>query len=57
MAPVPRVTGIGGFFFRAKDPAALGRWYQLHFGIDRVPADYSQRPWSQEILALSIPPR
>jgi hypothetical protein len=42
---------------RTKDPAALGRWYQLHFGIDPVPADYSQRPWSQEILALSISPR
>lgn len=21
------VTGIGGFFFRARDPAALNRWY------------------------------
>jgi hypothetical protein len=42
---------------RAKDPAALGRWYQLYFGFDPGPADYSQRPWSQEILALSISPR
>jgi predicted HD phosphohydrolase len=42
---------------RAKDPAALGRWDQLQFGIDPAPAEYSQRPWSQEILALSIPPR
>jgi hypothetical protein len=22
-----RVTGIGGFFFRARDPKALARWY------------------------------
>ena len=22
-----RVTGIGGFFFRAADPEALGQWY------------------------------
>jgi predicted enzyme related to lactoylglutathione lyase len=43
-----RVTGIGGFFFRAKDPAALGQWYQDHLGIDLVPADYSQQPWRQE---------
>ncbi|HWN95635.1 MAG TPA: VOC family protein [Methylomirabilota bacterium] len=43
-----RVTGIGGFFFRAKDPAALRQWYQDHLGIDLVPSDYSQRPWSQE---------
>ena len=27
------VTGIGGFFFRANDPKALGAWYQTHFGM------------------------
>src|SRR5260370_3245369 len=42
------VTGIGGLFFRAKNPAALGQWYKEHFGIALVPADYSQKPWSQE---------
>ncbi len=29
-----RVTGIGGIFFRARDPAALRAWYQAHLGID-----------------------
>ena len=29
-----RVTGIGGIFFKAGDPAALRKWYQAHFGID-----------------------
>jgi predicted enzyme related to lactoylglutathione lyase len=29
-----RVTGIGGIFFYAKDPAALGAWYKTHLGID-----------------------
>lgn len=29
-----RVTGIGGIFFSAKDPAALCAWYQAHLGID-----------------------
>ena len=29
-----RVTGIGGMFFQAKDPAALGAWYKQHLGID-----------------------
>jgi predicted enzyme related to lactoylglutathione lyase len=43
-----RVTGIGGLFFRAKDPAALGRWYQEHLGIDPVPEDYGQKSWEQE---------
>ena len=29
-----RVTGIGGVFFKAKDPAALRAWYKQHLGID-----------------------
>lgn len=27
------VTGIGGFFFRAADPDALGAWYRTHLGV------------------------
>jgi predicted enzyme related to lactoylglutathione lyase len=29
-----RVTGIGGIFFKARDPVALRAWYQTHLGID-----------------------
>ena len=29
-----RVTGIGGIFIKANDPAALGAWYKRHLGID-----------------------
>lgn len=29
-----RVTGIGGIFFNAKDPATLRAWYKRHLGID-----------------------
>ena len=29
-----RVTGIGGVFLSAKDPAALRAWYRNHLGID-----------------------
>ena len=29
-----RVTGIGGVFIKANDPAALGAWYKTHLGID-----------------------
>jgi predicted enzyme related to lactoylglutathione lyase len=32
-----RVTGIGGIFFQARDPAALRAWYQRHLGIDVQP--------------------
>ena len=27
------VTGIGGFFFRARDPDALSAWYAQHLGV------------------------
>jgi len=29
-----RVTGIGGIFFQARDPAALRDWYHKHLGVD-----------------------
>ena len=46
--PPGHVTGIGGVFFRARDPAALARWYANHLGIDPVPASYEERPWWQQ---------
>ena len=32
-SPAERITGIGGVFFRAKDPTALGAWYAKHLGV------------------------
>lgn len=29
-----RVTGIGGIFFKAKDPEKLRAWYQKHLGLE-----------------------
>ena len=29
-----RVTGIGGVFFKARDPEALRAWYRRHLGFD-----------------------
>ncbi len=29
-----RVTGIGGIFFKAKDPKALAEWYRVHLGLN-----------------------
>ena len=29
-----RVIGIGGIFFKAKDPDRLRAWYQRHLGFD-----------------------
>ncbi|MEO3690479.1 VOC family protein [Roseateles paludis] len=28
-----RVTGIGGIFFKARDPQALAAWYRQHLGL------------------------
>lgn len=28
-----RVTGIGGIFFKARDPKALAAWYERHLGM------------------------
>lgn len=28
-----RVTGIGGIFFKSRDPKALAAWYQQHLGL------------------------
>jgi len=43
-----RVDGIGGFFFRAKDPKTVANWYRDRLGVDLTPADYDQSPWRQE---------
>jgi len=40
--PKERVTGIGGVFFRARDPKALGQWYQEHLGVSVVPPSWNQ---------------
>jgi len=32
---VERVTGIGGVFFRARDPHVLAAWYEEHLGVPR----------------------
>ena len=42
-----KVEGIGGFFFRAKDPKALAAWYETHLGVGLVPDAPEQIPWVQ----------
>ncbi|MFM6848148.1 MAG: VOC family protein [Terrabacter sp.] len=39
-----RVLGIGGWFVRAKDPAALGEWYRDCLGLEADP----QGLWQQQ---------
>jgi glyoxylase I family protein len=44
-SPMERVQGIGGFFFRAKDPKKLAEWYEANLCVTRVPGDYDTLPW------------
>jgi len=39
-----KVTGIGGVFFRARDPKALADWYECHLGIN----DIAKTIWLQD---------
>jgi len=43
-----RVTGIGGIFFQANDPAALAAWYQRHLGIDVQPWGGAAFDWTDD---------
>jgi glyoxylase I family protein len=54
--PTERVLGIGGFFFRAKDPKALVRWYEDNLGINPIPTNYDMQPWRQEAGPTAFAP-
>ena len=42
-----RVTGIGGIFFKAKDPARLRDWYRTHLGIEATAEGGADFPWRE----------
>jgi predicted enzyme related to lactoylglutathione lyase len=46
------VTGIGGMFFRAKDPDALQQWYRDHLGVVME----GEAPWEQAAGPTVIAP-
>ena len=46
------VTGVGGVFFRAKDPDALQQWYRDHLGVVLE----GGAPWDQEAGPTLIVP-
>jgi catechol 2,3-dioxygenase-like lactoylglutathione lyase family enzyme len=48
--PLPkkkRVTGIGGIFFKSKDPEALKEWYRVHLGIVCLPHGSALFEWRE----------
>jgi glyoxylase I family protein len=54
--PLEKVTGIGGFFFKAKDPKALAEWYEKNLGVARTPTSTGMEPWRQEAGATAFQP-
>ncbi len=48
VAPAGHVTGIGGVFFKSKDPKALAAWYRDVLG---VPVE----PWGGALLRYDAP--
>ncbi|MGZ2258354.1 VOC family protein [Roseobacter sp. A03A-229] len=42
-----RVRGIGGVFFRARDPETLAAWYAQHLGVTEMPRSYDAPVWTQ----------
>lgn len=42
-----KVTGMGGVFFRARDPAALSRWYRERLGVPLGEEGYGDFEWRE----------
>jgi glyoxylase I family protein len=55
-APRQRVTGIGGLFFRARDPERLRRWYEEYLGVTAPPGNYVDPPWTQKAGPTIVAP-
>jgi predicted enzyme related to lactoylglutathione lyase len=46
--PSGRVGGIGGIFFKARDPKALAEWYRVHLGLPVEPWGGAALRWAGE---------
>ena len=42
-----RVVGVGGIFFKARNPEALRAWYRTHLGIDVQEWGGTTFPWNR----------
>ena len=50
-----RVTGIGGVFFKSKDPERLFAWYEKHLGFPRDVASGGALPQNRQIRLFLSP--
>jgi predicted enzyme related to lactoylglutathione lyase len=48
LTAMQRVTGLGGFFIKAKDPKALCAWYEKHLGVPFAGQTYTSFKWVNE---------
>ena len=48
-----RVVGIGGVFFKAKNPKKLAQWYQKHLGVPVEAWGGAAFPWAEERTSRS----
>jgi predicted enzyme related to lactoylglutathione lyase len=46
---MPRVTGIGGIFLKARDPKALAAWYAQHLGLELTEWGGANFLWTDEV--------
>lgn len=44
---MPKVTGIGGVFFKCRDPGGLAEWYREHLGVDVAEWGGAHFPWRE----------
>jgi len=51
-----KVTGIGGLFFRSREPETLARWYRDHLGISLIPTSYEEPGWEQQAGPTAFAP-
>ena len=54
--PKETVSGIGGVFFRARDPKALAQWYQDHLGVYVTPQSANDPVWNQQAGPTAFSP-
>jgi predicted enzyme related to lactoylglutathione lyase len=43
-----KVIGIGGIFFRAKDPESINAWYREHLGVPVTEDGCAVFPWRED---------
>jgi predicted enzyme related to lactoylglutathione lyase len=51
---MPKVTGFGGAFLRANDPASLYAWYEPQLGIGSRDGCFAFQPCSQQATSPSL---